>query len=119
MHQYPPAERVGKHDNGSVITWGRNTYGQLGSQESQGSETWKPQFVQGLKNVKQMCVGSEHNIVILDNGDVMSWGWNEHGNCGTGSLENVTTPAFLDTLRKTSLIGAGAGHSFAVIEPDY
>nr|CAD7575619.1 unnamed protein product [Timema californicum] len=107
--------------DGRIFGWGDNKHGQLGLDPSTHPYVYTPLELQQLIAApdNEVFTGWTHTAVLTDNGDVMSWGWNEHGNCGTGSLENVTTPAVLDTLRKTSLIGAGAGHSFAVIEPDY
>ena len=49
-------------------------------------------------------------------GTVYSWGWNEHGMCGTGDEENVTTPQPVKSLlnKYCTYIGCGAGHSFAL-----
>nr|CAD7263232.1 unnamed protein product [Timema shepardi] len=132
--------------DGRIFGWGDNKHGQLGLDPSTHPYVYTPLELQQLiaapdnelvdsddssSNVDAMAANPTPRtpwsfLVVFspaelrpNNGDVMSWGWNEHGNCGTGSLENVTTPAVLDTLKKTSLIGAGAGHSFAVIEPDY
>jgi alpha-tubulin suppressor-like RCC1 family protein len=52
-------------DDGKIINWGRNTYGQLGCHEYQRSLHWKPQIMDNIENVKQLAVGSEHNIAIL------------------------------------------------------
>ena len=49
---------------------------------------------------------------------MVSFGWNEHGICGTGGDEgNIMTPTELSSLQERDclLVGAGAGHSFAMI----
>lgn len=46
-------------------------------------------------------------------GCLLSWGWNEHGMCGDGSLTDVLQPQLVSGLRPL-LIGCGAGHSMAV-----
>lgn len=46
---------------------------------------------------------------------IYSWGWNEHGNCGLGSTENVTLPQRIPVEGKVVLLAAGSGHSFALI----
>jgi len=48
----------------------------------------------------------------------LCWGWNEHGNCGNGNTENVLKPEFLPVSSNSVgvLVGAGTGHSFAVIK---
>lgn len=59
-----------------------------------------------------------YNNLILDNGAILCWGWNEHGNCGNGNVKDVLKPEFLSLPNKSIgvLVGAGAGHSFAVIK---
>nr|CAD7448634.1 unnamed protein product [Timema bartmani] len=107
--------------DGRVFVWGDNKHGQLGLDPLTHPYVYTPLELQELIAApdNEVFTGWTHTAILTENGDVMSWGWNEHGNCGTGSLENITTPAVLDSLRKTILIGAGAGHSFAVIESDY
>lgn len=103
-------------DDGKVINWGRNTYGQLGCHEYQRSLSWKPQIMDNIENVTQLAVGSEHNIAVLDTGRIVSWGWNEHGNCGTGTEEDVRVPTAvgINIKQKAVTVGTGAGHSFAL-----
>ena len=50
---------------------------------------------------------------------MVAFGWNEHGMCGTGDEVNVTHPHVVegevggwDMVR----VGAGAGHSLAVVK---
>ena len=47
----------------------------------------------------------------------MTWGWNEHGICGTGDEINIHLPGVVGTLQGShvSVIGCGGGHSFAVV----
>jgi alpha-tubulin suppressor-like RCC1 family protein len=52
-------------DDGKIINWGRNTYGQLGCHEYQRSLSWKPQIMDNIGNVTQLAVGSEHNVAVL------------------------------------------------------
>ncbi|XP_069698384.1 secretion-regulating guanine nucleotide exchange factor-like [Periplaneta americana] len=103
--------------NGKIINWGRNTYGQLGCHEYQRPFSWEPQIMNNVENATQIAIGSEHNIVLLGTGQIVSWGWNEHGNCGIGTEEDVRVPTLigLDTKRNAVLVGTGAGHSFAML----
>ena len=55
--------------------------------------------------------------MFSENGRLLSWGWNEHGICGTGDEDNVRTPQLVETFRPNVInIGCGAGHSFVVTE---
>ncbi|KAK7788552.1 hypothetical protein R5R35_011742 [Gryllus longicercus] len=104
--------------NGDIYNWGRNTYGQLGCCGYERSVNWQPHKMANIHRVKQLAVGSEHNIALLDSGEIVSWGWNEHGNCGIGTEMDVTEPTHvkIDEHYKAVLVSAGGGHSFALIE---
>lgn len=56
-------------------------------------------------------------LFILGCGSVMTWGWNEHGICGTGDEININLPGVVAKLQgsRVSVIGCGGGHSFAVV----
>ena len=52
--------------------------------------------------------------LILGYGEVYSWGWNEHGMCGSGDENNVLKPTRINSLTNIITIASGAGHSFAI-----
>ena len=54
--------------SGMAISWGRNDRGQLSPKE--------------IPSLEQIAVGSEHTIALTRHGEVLAWGWGEHGNCG-------------------------------------
>ncbi|KAF2882393.1 hypothetical protein ILUMI_23763 [Ignelater luminosus] len=99
--------------NGEIYIWGRNSYGQLGSQRS---DTYKPEKLTQLKDVQQLSLGSEHNLAVNKDGKLFCWGWNEHGNCGTGNTKDVLKPKQIFVKRKVKFAVACTGHSFAVLE---
>lgn len=105
-------------DKGEVINWGRNTYGQLSNNGRRRAVSWNPTLLSIDERIKQIAVGSEHNIILTETGSIMSWGWNEHGNCGVGTQENVLEPTLIQTglQNKANLIGTGACHSFAILD---
>lgn len=105
-------------DEAELINWGRNTYGQLGSDGKARSSSWHPSSLKFCERIKQVVVGSEHNLALTETGNIFSWGWNEHGNCGTGSQENILSPSRVQVAQRelATLIGTGACHSFAVLE---
>ena len=43
-------------------------------------------------NVVNFVCGSEHVLCVLGQAEVWGWGWNEHGNLATGSLNDVKAP---------------------------
>ncbi|XP_011504907.1 PREDICTED: secretion-regulating guanine nucleotide exchange factor [Ceratosolen solmsi marchali] len=104
-----------------VLCWGRNSYGQLGrSKSTSTTEFWKPKAALASITINQLSVGSEHNIALADDGSILSWGWNEHGNCGNGSTNDIFVPTKVNVPNGSAvMVGAGAGHSFAIIKTDH
>ncbi|XP_058972380.2 secretion-regulating guanine nucleotide exchange factor isoform X1 [Pocillopora verrucosa] len=104
-----------------VFSWGRADYGQLGLGDDvvQLGFSSEPAEVVRVRGANQVLCGAEHNIALLDSGSVMTWGWNEHGICGSeDETRNVHQPSVVSKLHDyiTSLIGCGGGHSFAVVK---
>ncbi|XP_075214336.1 secretion-regulating guanine nucleotide exchange factor-like [Lycorma delicatula] len=102
--------------NGTIINCGRNSYGQLGILEENRINNWIPQCIPLNKSFTQVAVGSEHNVAVSVDGELLSWGWNEHGNCGLSNFNNIFTPTKLQIQNKVVLIGTGSAHSFALTE---
>lgn len=103
-----------------AVSWGRNTYGQLGSPDSQRPRPWEMERVAGAGKIRQIAVGSEHNVALTEDGIILCWGWNEHGNCGNGSTRDVLFPERIELAFNYDpiLVGAGAGHSLAVVKKE-
>ncbi|KAL2712603.1 secretion-regulating guanine nucleotide exchange factor-like isoform X1 [Vespula squamosa] len=120
-----------------LFAWGRNTYGQLGQEKR--AISWKPDLIKNIPKINQLSIGSQHNLALTgnqkyipsylikltlifytDEKTILCWGWNEHGNCGTGDVSDVLLPkpVSLPLYSEGILIGTGAGHSFAVIRKE-
>ncbi|KAK3759514.1 hypothetical protein RRG08_045800 [Elysia crispata] len=102
-----------KTDNKQLYSWGRADLGQLGR-----STDLVPQHMPGHiaieEKITSHCCSSEHNLALTDKGQVYSWGWNEHGICGTGDEDNVFLPRLISSLLDKTVmgVGCGAGHCF-------
>ncbi|KAF8079133.1 regulator of chromosome condensation 1/beta-lactamase-inhibitor protein II [Lyophyllum atratum] len=118
----PPATQVGCTWNGTyivvnegegiscVLSTGSGAHGQLGR-----PLTFNPSTSDGLPllapvqlaipsnsiNITAMACGTEHVLALLspfegsvpeNSPEVWGWGWNEHGNLGTGTTEDVFVP---------------------------
>jgi alpha-tubulin suppressor-like RCC1 family protein len=96
---------------GSVVTWGANTYGQLGDGTVVLHHT--PAAIAGLSSVVQIEGGREHGLARTADGSVYAWGWNRYGQVGHGSSAyQVRSPVLV--LSGAVDIGAGHYSSFAV-----
>lgn len=82
-------------DQGTVYTWGRNDYGQLGVGNTTTSYT--PVQVKGvngvgfLTGVTQVVAGQLHFLAVTSDG-IYAWGRNADGQLGDGTATDRSTP---------------------------
>ncbi|KAJ1675229.1 hypothetical protein EV182_001681 [Spiromyces aspiralis] len=118
----PPSSGSGPEFT-AVVSWGRSDHGQLGG-SLEG-------LVEDGREDPQVACGSAHTLALTSGGRVVAWGWNEHGNCGDPSLQNVHSPHEITIdgtkvpveslqrkrmLLKPVTIGCGYGNSYIVCE---
>lgn len=102
-------------DTGDAYLWGRNTYGQLGSGKATNSEP-APFKLNIPGKIADIQLGSEHGMSRDVDGNIWTWGWNEHGNCGNGSEENVLKPQRIAFHKPATLCSCGAGFCYVVVK---
>lgn len=71
---------------GEVYTWGCNDKGQLGAQGGPRAGTWDvPRRMDLLYgwDVRGIACGADHTVAVTPQ-DVITWGSNDHGQCGHG-----------------------------------
>lgn len=101
--------------DGTVLTWGENTYGQLGNGVYGGSYL-NPAPITRLDHgsVTAIAAGDRHAMLIDVNGRVYSWGSNEFGQLGINDYavgpSGTLTPLYTGVSGALS-IDAGARHS--------
>lgn len=103
------------HD--SVVMFGRNNYGQLGTGAPSPFE-WKPQILDASKflgGVRQIECGSEHTMILDHGSQLWTFGWNEHGQLGLGDEKDRDTPTLVSSLsgQQIDRISCGYGFCFA------
>ena len=54
--------------DGTLLSWGRNDHGLVSATH--------------LLKLSKIAAGSEHCLGLTAQGEVLAWGWGEHGNCG-------------------------------------
>ncbi len=117
--------------DGTVMSWGEDTWGQLGDGSTKGSETCAealpcsttPVAVSGLSEVTAIAAGGD-SLALLRNGTVMDWGYNGAGQLGNGSTTGPqtcdgsacsTTPVPVSGLSGVTDIAGGWIHSLALL----
>jgi alpha-tubulin suppressor-like RCC1 family protein len=107
---------------GSVMAWGSNSMGQLGDGTFTGPQECTygpcsrlPVPVSGLAGVDAIAAGGDFSLALLNNGTVMGWGENAHGQLGDGTTTNRDVPVAVKGLAGVVAIAAGREHSLALL----
>ena len=113
--------------DGTVMAWGNNLFGQLGSDPRTGRSSvpvpvcmtveapCKPENY--LKEVKEIAAGGYFSLALLDNGTVLAWGWNTAGQLGQPSrVKQSEVPLAVPGLSHVTAIAAGWGSGLALPE---
>ena len=100
-------------DDGKVMCWGKNNYGQLG--DGSNTDRSSPVEVSGLLNAQSIALGSSHSCALLTDGKVMCWGYNSKGQLGDGTTSARIFPVQVSGITTATGIAVGSEHSCAVL----
>ncbi|MFI8963115.1 hypothetical protein ACIGO8_13490 [Streptomyces sp. NPDC053493] len=116
---------------GTALTWGYNGSGQLGDGNTPvdsrvpGRVCGNATCTTALDKVVQVAAGGLHSVALLDDGSLLSWGDNGHGQLGDGTRTARTTPVRVCAvgepapcaafLRNVVAVSAGNAHSLALL----
>ncbi|MDR2017620.1 MAG: hypothetical protein LBQ00_01870, partial [Syntrophobacterales bacterium] len=80
--------------DGTVLSWGWNSFGQLGDGTKTSRRMPVTVKVKGLplSDIKALAGGSYHSLALKEDGTVWSWGRNNNGQLGDGTKTNRLTP---------------------------
>jgi alpha-tubulin suppressor-like RCC1 family protein len=92
-------------ENGDVRTAGKGGMGQLGGGKFENCN----RFRTVMQGVEEMESGSEH-VLCVKGGKVYVWGWNEHGNLGTGDRVDRAEPTEIG--QRAVAVAAGGAVSY-------
>lgn len=95
---------IGLKEDGSVWTWGRNNYGQLGDNTTTNRSS--PVSVIGNHSFIKISTGTGACAALKEDGSAWTWGYNGYGQLGNNTTTNFSSPI--------SVVG---NHSFIFIYP--
>jgi len=101
--------------DGTLWTWGGNTYGQLGDGTTKDKST--PVQVKNLTNVIAIAAGYNYCLALKSNGTVWAWGRNYNGELGDGTGGygvKKSAPVQVQNITDVIAIAAGYDYSFAL-----
>ena len=78
--------------DGTLWTWGRNIYGQLGDNTSGNNKSTPVTTFAGGTNWKQVACGGDHTAAIKTDGTLWTWGRNSYGRLGDNTTTQRNTP---------------------------
>jgi alpha-tubulin suppressor-like RCC1 family protein len=111
--------------NGTVATWGGNSYGEMGNgttlKGTEGTGSAVPVIVPNLSGVVAIAAGGGDDVALLSNGTLMAWGENKQGQLGDGTTteKDVPTPVLgLSSVKAVAIGGIGSlgGHMLALLD---
>jgi len=104
---------VALQQNGTLWSWGLNSCGQLGNNESI-SIADKGIVVGGFTDWCQVSAGEEFTVAIRTNGTLWAWGLNYSGQLGDGTYENRSSPVLVTGENSWSQVSAGTAFTLAI-----
>lgn len=79
--------------DGTLWTWGGNSHGQLGiNQSDTGTPIYSPVQVGSDTSWSDISAGSEHFLALKTDGTIWSWGLNNYGQLGLNDTINRSSP---------------------------
>ena len=98
-------------NNGDLLVFGNNKYGQLGLRDNKNRCI--PKLLMNEKNIKMIHCGEFYSMIYKNNGDLLVFGSNESGQLGLGDCENRYIPTLLMSDREIKMI-SGRSHSYNI-----
>ena len=96
--------------SGSVYAWGSNKHGKCGVSDA---IVLSPTLVPFDKPASQISCGHQHSLVVAR--DLLVFGDNRYGQCGTATLSSTTPITRVPIPGKVTSICGGARHSMAML----
>eukprot|EP01156_Anaeramoeba_ignava_P008196 Anaeramoba_ignava/a356785_56.p1 GENE.a356785_56~~a356785_56.p1 ORF type:complete len:276 (-),score=-16.15 a356785_56:3-830(-) len=86
-------------EDGIVLAWGENEYGQLGfGRNNKIDFLCTPAPVEKLEGVRTISAGNSYSLAVNQKGLVYSWGKNNYGCLGYGTVDESAYPAIIHGL---------------------
>ena len=101
-----------------VWSSGQNSYGELGLGDSAIRKTFAKVTCLDEKRIVGIGAGNEHSLFVTEDGKVYTAGYNDNGQCGMGSTQQVRQPTLIPVLEGEDIsqvhVYNGCEHTLAV-----
>ncbi|WP_052419747.1 RCC1-like domain-containing protein [Hyalangium minutum] len=99
--------------DGSVWSWGSNSYGQIGVGPS-GFIYDNPVQVTTLSGVSAIATGDSHSLAVKSDGTLWTWGFNDFGQLGDGTMTGRSLPVQVAGLTGVRAAAGGSRHTLVL-----
>lgn len=106
--------------DGFLFAFGKNTEGQLGVGDPSLVKSSAPLLVDSLQGeshaITQVSCGGNHTAVVMNNGDLYTWGDGQYGATGLNSTQNTFAPIKVQVpgQPRFAQVSCGKRHSMAL-----
>jgi hypothetical protein len=102
---------VAVRTDGTLWTWGRNQYGQLG--DGTTTDRTSPIQIGSATTWQSVAAGDSHTVAVRTDGTLWAWGYNNNGQVGEGTT-TITSPLQIGSATTWGGSVAASGHTVAV-----
>ena len=103
--------------NGDVYSFGEDYgHGKLGQGEMEDRYMKTPTRIEGIGRAKAIGAGRNNSFIILENGDLYSFGRNSLGALGVGDYDNRLVPTRVEGISNAVKVDAGEAHTLILLE---
>mmetsp|Transcript_10344 Transcript_10344/g.18862 ORF Transcript_10344/g.18862 Transcript_10344/m.18862 type:complete len:171 (+) Transcript_10344:1-513(+) len=104
------------YSNGSLYSWGSNTFGELGREFKSTEDSMAPSVAKDeVKGITALGAGRNYSAAIVD-GSIMMCGKGAKGVLGSGKTQNLDVFTLIEGTKAAVSIGCGHTHTVAVCE---
>jgi alpha-tubulin suppressor-like RCC1 family protein len=99
---------------GTVLAWGFNPSGQLGTGDMNFAGTPVPVKLPPGTKIKGISAGFQHSLAVTTTGQVLAWGENVNGELGDGTTTNQDAPIPVSLPAGNTVTAVAAGDDFSL-----
>ena len=104
-------------NDGTVWTWGKNWYGQLGTgADTKDGKYYGPAEISGLKKIRQISAGYFHSLALAEDGTVWRWGGYGNSEFEFPIAYATNAPVPIEAPGKVIAISSGGMHNVLLCE---
>ena len=99
-------------------TWGWGEFGRLGHGDTTSHREPTPLEQEELQGAVMIACGGHHTVAVTERGSVVTWGWGNDGQLGSGNTHDQMQPTEIKALSpvRVTAVACGYYHTSVVTE---